>query len=170
VNVFSREGMDVQIAMSNVTLAQNQIDGPLGTIYDLGGLPPEEWYGATVVQLRNTILAQNATASGGDCPLRGPSAATASSGHNLLGDVTGCAGLTPVPSDLIGVNPQFATYGDHGGPVPSLSILATSPAVDGGDPTGCVDAAGNPLTTDQRGMPRPAGPRCDIGAFELQVP
>jgi hypothetical protein len=41
------------------------------------------------------------------------------------------------------------------------------PAVD------CVDAVGEPLTTDQRGLPRPAGTtdpkRCDVGAVEVQA-
>ncbi len=36
----------------------------------------------------------------------------------------------------------------------------------------CLDADGEPLTTDQRGLPRPAGTtdpkRCDVGAFEVQ--
>jgi hypothetical protein len=37
----------------------------------------------------------------------------------------------------------------------------------------CVDAEGAPLTTDQRGEPRPvailgAEPKCDVGAFEVQ--
>ena len=41
-----------------------------------------------------------------------------------------------------------------------------SPAKSGGNPAGCTDNLGNPLTTDQRGMSRPVGPRCDIGALE----
>jgi hypothetical protein len=37
----------------------------------------------------------------------------------------------------------------------------------------CVGADGAPLTTDQRGEPRPvailgAEPKCDVGAFEVQ--
>ena len=34
----------------------------------------------------------------------------------------------------------------------------------------CVDANGEPLTTDQRGEPRPetGGTMCDVGAFEVQ--
>ena len=37
----------------------------------------------------------------------------------------------------------------------------------------CVDADGLPLTTDQRGEPRPVAirgpePKCDVGAFEVQ--
>ncbi|HKX13302.1 MAG TPA: DUF11 domain-containing protein, partial [bacterium] len=45
--------------------------------------------------------------------------------------------------------------------------LTNSPAIDAGDPAGCIDQDGDPLTTDQRGAPRPFGDRCDIGAFEF---
>ena len=34
------------------------------------------------------------------------------------------------------------------------------------DSLGCVDETGALLTTDQRGVPRPVGARCDVGAFE----
>jgi hypothetical protein len=47
-------------------------------------------------------------------------------------------------------------------------LLPGSPAVDAGNPAGCTDPSGVLLTTDQRGFPRPSGPRCDIGAYELQ--
>ncbi len=51
--------------------------------------------------------------------------------------------------------------------------LPGSPAVDAGE-TVCTDANGVPLTTDQRGLPRPVDGNndgivnCDIGAVELQ--
>jgi len=37
----------------------------------------------------------------------------------------------------------------------------------------CLDADGQPLVTDQRGLPRPVAilgsePKCDVGAFEVQ--
>jgi len=35
--------------------------------------------------------------------------------------------------------------------------------------TECVDADGERLTTDQRGVARPQGRACDVGAFELEV-
>jgi len=31
----------------------------------------------------------------------------------------------------------------------------------------CLDYSGNLVTTDQRGVPRPQGPACDIGAYEF---
>jgi hypothetical protein len=168
VNVFNRAGADVLIALDNVTLALNQTNGSLGSVFDFGGPPAD--YRPAVVQLRNTILAQNAAAAGADCPLQGPLSQTLSSGYNLLGDVTACPGLTPASTDQVGVDPLFGEYGDNGGLVSSLAILPESPAVDGGDPAGCVDLNGATLPTDQRGLPRPVGPRCDVGAFELQGP
>jgi hypothetical protein len=49
------------------------------------------------------------------------------------------------------------------------ALLPSSPAIDAGNPAGCKDQNGNLLTTDQRGIARPQGGRCDIGAFELEV-
>jgi hypothetical protein len=170
LNLFNRDGSDVLVDLSNATLALNQTNGPLGTIYNFGEPPTSPSYRAAVVRLRNTILARNDAPGGADCPLQGPLSATTSSGHNLLGDVTACAGMTPASTDLVGHDPLFGTSGDHGGPVPSLPISLESPAVDGGDPAGCVDATGALLSTDQRGLPRLSGARCDIGAFELQLP
>jgi hypothetical protein len=42
-----------------------------------------------------------------------------------------------------------------------MPLLAGSPAIDAGDSAGCA------VPTDQRGVPRNQGARCDIGAFEL---
>ncbi|WNG29822.1 hypothetical protein F0U62_41805 [Cystobacter fuscus] len=170
LNVFNRDGSDVLVDLSNATLALNQTNGPLGTIFKFGEPPTSPSYRAAVVRLRNTILARNNAPGGADCPLQGPLSTTTSSGHNLLGDVTACAGMTPASTDLVGHDPLFGASGDHGGRVPSLPIAPESPAVDGGDPAGCVDATGVLLSTDQRGLPRPSGARCDIGAFELQLP
>ena len=52
----------------------------------------------------------------------------------------------------------------------TIAPTSGSPAIDGGDPSGCADpASGGMLTTDQRGVRRPAGGRCDIGAVETQA-
>ena len=50
------------------------------------------------------------------------------------------------------------------------AILNGSPAKDAGDPTGCKDDVGALLPTDQRGISRPQGPYCDIGAYEAVPP
>jgi hypothetical protein len=59
---------------------------------------------------------------------------------------------------------------DNGGPTMTHALGAGSVAIDQIPAEDCVDADGEPLTTDQRGESRPetGGTMCDIGAFELQ--
>jgi hypothetical protein len=47
---------------------------------------------------------------------------------------------------------------------PYWTTLVTSLAIDAGDPAGCTDGAGEPLSVDQRGVARVG--RCDVGAYE----
>ena len=51
-----------------------------------------------------------------------------------------------------------------------MRILNGSPAKDAGDPTGCKDDVGALLPDDQRGITRPQGLYCDIGAYEAVPP
>jgi predicted outer membrane repeat protein len=59
---------------------------------------------------------------------------------------------------------------DNGGPTMTHALGAGSVAIDQIPEADCVDADGQPLTTDQRGEPRPetGGTMCDVGAFEVQ--
>ncbi len=50
---------------------------------------------------------------------------------------------------------------DNGGPTLTIGLVPGSPAIDG-----VADCLG--LNLDQRGMPRPVGLACDIGALEVQ--
>jgi hypothetical protein len=59
---------------------------------------------------------------------------------------------------------------NNGGPTQTMAPLPGSPAIDAGASTLAVDAQGNPLTTDQRGLARVSGAAVDIGAFEIQAP
>jgi hypothetical protein len=79
-------------------------------------------------------------------------------GNNIAGDDT--CGLTQ-PTDHPGVNPRLGPLADNGGPTATLALPPRSPAIDAGNDATCPSA-------DQRGVPRPQGPHCDIGAFELQ--
>ncbi len=65
-------------------------------------------------------------------------------------------------------DPQLGLLQNNGGPTPTHALLSDSPARDAGNPGGCTDNLGAPLTTDQRSFHRPFGIRCDIGAFEYQ--
>lgn len=58
-----------------------------------------------------------------------------------------------------GVDLLIGAPADNGGPTATLSLLSGSPAIDAGVPAG--------LFVDQRGYPRPAGIRSDVGALEL---
>jgi uncharacterized delta-60 repeat protein len=78
-------------------------------------------------------------------------------GHNICSDAS--AGFTS-PSSRNSTNPLLAPLGDNGGPTPTLALLPGSPAIDTGDDSACPP-------TDQRGVSRPQGLSCDIGAFEL---
>jgi CSLREA domain-containing protein len=100
-----------------------------------------------LMRLRNTIVAD----PGPDGNCGGP---IESGGHNLDSDGTCHFGAI---SDLVGVDPLLLALADNGGPTDTRALPADSPAVDAGG--GCAAA-------DQRGVPRPAGGACDIGAFE----
>ena len=116
--------------------------------------------------LQNTIVAGNtASTYGPDCSGGG----FVSSGHNLIGDTADC-GITPMPGDLLDVDPRlFVLVGSPG----YHPLRPGSPAIDACDPAGCIDHMGNPLTTDQRGTPRPldgdgdGDAFCDIGSYEF---
>jgi hypothetical protein len=112
-----------------------------------------------VVTLKGTILA-NATAN---CSVSGGN--FVSGGYNHSTDAScSLAGTGDVSSAPAGLDP--AGLQDYGGPTRTIGLLPTSAAVDR-IPTPCTDIDGNPLTTDQRGVTRPQGNQCDVGAFEL---
>jgi hypothetical protein len=65
-------------------------------------------------------------------------------------------------------NPKLAPLAFNGGPTRTHALLDGSPAIDNGIGAACVDDMAAPLTRDQRGVQRPWGAACDIGAFERQ--
>jgi hypothetical protein len=120
---------------------------------------------AGAVVVKNSILANN---SGGNCiGYDLDNFRTRSRGHNLSDDAT-CADLFTETGDLnstpAGLDP--AGVKNNGGRTETIALLPTSPAVNAIPTSFCTDVNGSPIiTTDQRGVPRPQGPACDIGAY-----
>jgi hypothetical protein len=89
------------------------------------------------------------------------------SGSNVFGVITDGGGN--ISSDgscdfsalgsLNNTDPVLGSLGDYGGPTPTMPLLAGSPAIDRAISAFCP-------STDQRGVARPTGAGCDIGAFE----
>lgn len=129
------------------------------------------------VTVRNTIVAGNVrdAATPSDC-----SFATelgqhlVSEGHNLIGTTDLCFLSGDLTGNVVGADAKLGALADNGGPTATHALLPGSPAIDAGNPSGCTDSDGAPLTQDQRGLPRAADgngdttARCDIGAFEVQ--
>jgi hypothetical protein len=111
--------------------------------------------GPGVIALQNSIVAGNsADDTGNDC--RTTDATFTSLGNNIDGD--GSCGLT-ASGDKPKTAPRLGRLRDNGGPTPTRALLKGSPAID-------AAAAGACPKTDQRGVSRPQGAGCDIGAFE----
>jgi hypothetical protein len=119
------------------------------------------------VYLRNTILAGNSDA-GGEAP---DCAATLwSDGHNLVESMLGCSFSNTPWEDLLGVRAMLGPLAPNGGPTETHALLPGSPAREWGSPL--IPGTGGDSCTpvDQRGVPRPQRSRCDIGAYEADVP
>lgn len=113
------------------------------------------------VKLRNSLVALQRR--GKDCEGADPETYI----YSLDSD-NSCNPLSP-PGAPLPLPPQLGPLQNNGGPTQTHPLLCGSPAIDAGDRAGCTDADGNLLTTDQRGVSRPQGAVCDVGAFEVQA-
>jgi hypothetical protein len=123
--------------------------------------------GYGIVRLKNSLLAN--APSGGNCSVYSSEHGWPTShGHNLSSDGT-CAYWFTQSGDLNNTNPQLDPDGlkDNGGPTKTVALLVGSPTIDAIPVGDCTDGDGNSVATDQRGVTRPQGSACDIGAFEL---
>jgi uncharacterized repeat protein (TIGR02543 family) len=128
------------------------------------------------LRFRHTIIANNTTSKDGpDCSTM---TALHSYGYNLVENTTFCSidndgGAGTLAGNIYGQDPQLGSLGDYGGPTLTHKPQASSPVVDAGDPAGCTDLGGDPITVDQRGYTRPqdggtGNSYCDIGSVERQ--
>ncbi len=127
-----------------VTVTNSTLSGNTANVGFGGGIVNS---GGTV-SLLATIVANSV---GGNC-----SGAIVDGGNNLS---------FPDACDVIvaGPDPQLGPLANNGGPTLTHALLPMSPAID------AAAACNPPITTDQRGVARPQGPACDIGAYERTV-
>jgi CSLREA domain-containing protein len=141
------------LTVTNSTFSENEADDdePFGggAIYNEGG----------TATFRNTIVAKST--AGDNC--RG--VAITDGGYNI-DDGTTC-GFSKAENSMPFTNPKLASdLADNGGPTKTIALLRGSPALNAipDEANGC----GTDITTDQRGVVRPQGAGCDIGAFEKE--
>jgi CSLREA domain-containing protein len=117
--------------------------------------------------LNNVLIADNlvgATGASPDCAIDIDSGTPSivSNGSNLVRDDTGCTGLET--TDITGEDPLLEALDVYPPGTTATYALSLSP------PSPAINAAGSPCPpTDQRGVPRPQGSACDIGAFEAVI-
>jgi hypothetical protein len=132
------------LTIENSTLSGNSADWA-GGIANMAG----------TIDLHNTIIANSS--SGSDCITEGGSI---SSDHSLIeGNGNACGVTNGSGGSLIGIDPLLQSLGDYGGSTQTFAPLPNSPAIDAGNNSTC-------LPIDQRGIIRPQGAACDIGAVE----
>jgi uncharacterized repeat protein (TIGR01451 family) len=123
----------------------------------------------------NSIVAGNQPA---DCVQPLP---VTSQGHNLIG--VGC-GIVPASGDQMGtaqnpIDPVLGRLSANNGKkaggqlgnvdVSTMAVLTGSPALDAGDLSSPGTGGTSCAATDERGVLRPVGSACDIGAFEAKL-
>jgi len=144
-------------AVATITINQCTITGNTSTNGG-GGIQLEN----STANIKNTILADNSGGGGNNFSGGG---SLNSQGYNLENETE--AGFT-APGDLQNANANLAALADNGGPTQTHALQPGSDAIDA-IPEGGTGYNGAPAT-DQRGIPRPQGDNCDIGAYEAETP
>jgi beta-glucanase (GH16 family) len=144
---------DGVVKMTNNTITNNISPDWAPAAVFVGTFGP----GSATLNLTNTIIVDNITEGCFLAPFGAGAVAINSTGNNLFTDGT----CFPVSGDLIVVSSGLDVLADNGGPTETHALIPGSPAIDTANNAGCP-------TTDQRGVVRPQGAACDIGAFELE--
>jgi hypothetical protein len=153
----------------NVTLTNSTVSGNAGmhyafrTIGNAGGI----WVSSGTVALTNSTVSGNSAASNSGgifiysaSPTKEVQAINSIvAGNTASGGDTNTTLTAGSTNNIIGGDPKLVALANNGGPTQTMLPLADSPAIDGGSDADCP-------ATDQRGVNRPQGAHCDIGAVE----
>ena len=146
------------LTLTGSTLAGNSASEPNGGFSPpVGGL--SNFFDGTLLVENSLIAAQDA---GPNCL----GLSSSSDGGYNLDDGAGCNFSTSANS-LPNTNPALDPAGlrNNGGSTDTIALLAGSPAIDA--IPRAINGCGTAFVSDQRGVDRPQGSGCDIGAFEL---
>ena len=131
------------ITVNNSTFYDNQNSGPTA----FGSVMGAQNFNNGFIQVRNSILVGSTTNA---C------SSVIDLGHNLSWPAgNNCTGMPQA-------DPLLSPLASNGGYTQTMAINTTSPAYNAGDNATCA-------ATDQRGIARPQGVSCDIGAYEVAV-
>ena len=151
------------VVLNNVTITNNTAStGDGGGVAVFGGAD-----GSSTLRLGNSVIAGNSD-QGGDYPDCGPG--LLSDGYNLIGNTAGCFIYGDLTGNVTGVSAGLGPLQNNGGPTPTHAPLAGSRLVDAGNPAAPGSESPACEASDQRGVVRPQGARCDIGAVETGAP
>ncbi len=158
------------VNVNNATITGNTSDNDSDDTGDGGGISALDG----TINVQNSIIAGNFDTPGNsgagtihpDCSLTVTSAT-----YSLVGTHDGCVGVANGSNgNQVGagspLDPLLAPLADNGGPTLTQAFLSGSPAINAGNPlvpgTGGLACA----AADQRGVARPLGTQCDLGAYE----
>jgi CSLREA domain-containing protein len=92
-----------------------------------------------------------------------------SAGYNLVADA-GCTISGDATGVVVGQDPLLGPLADNGGRTRTRLPDALSPVLDAGNPATPGSGGGACAAADQRGVARPQGAACDLGAVEAARP
>lgn len=111
-------------------------------------------------RLNNVIMSGS---TNGDCVNDSGNLLNWQSSHNLFESANSAinCGSQGYLDNIVGVSAQLEALDDNGGNTRTHALRITSPAIGAGRNDLCPDV-------DQRGLSRPQGEACDMGAYEFQ--
>jgi uncharacterized repeat protein (TIGR01451 family)/CSLREA domain-containing protein len=144
------------LTVVNSTISGNSAPVIAGECCTAGGI-----FNNGVATFQNTIVAANA--GNENCFSDGE---LTDAGYNLSDNGASC-GFDSANNSFPSTDPMLDPAGlqNNGGPTQTIALEPGSPAIDAIPPG--INGCGTTIMTDQRGISRPQGAGCDIGAFEL---
>jgi hypothetical protein len=168
--------VDDPVTISNSTISGNSATYGGGIVFYGSGVAPFTISNSTISGNTATMVGGNLASYGKPVTLNNSIVAdgVAPASPDLYGgtftanfsliETPGGAALVTGTGTVTGVDPQLGPLQNNGGPTFTQLPAPTSPVINAGDP-----AFAPPPANDQRGLPRVAGGRIDMGAVEVQA-